>query len=732
MTQLDPEQLGRPGAGGGRNLTSDVTDDRLAAVLAIQQEITLREPSLDEVLELVARRSLTITGASGAAIALHREGEMTCRARSGDIAPPLGAPVSADSGLSGECLRKGQTLHCDDADTDPRVNREAARAMGIRSAIIVPLFHHRRALGVFELFSSAPRAFAEQDLRIVELLAGLITTAISYSSEFEAKQALDSERTAMLQALEQIAPAIEKLLQKEKGGETAADEFTDEDFAAEEQAEEAEPDKAPHDLLATPPRRGPEPAGTPPQENLPPTPPAVPQPVHSREAFRAPRFTLPPDLPTTPGDAAIDREQEAIEAAVEVLLKREDVLFPEESAIDQELRAAAEFPSEAASQPAPSIDFFSRRPRPRPRPPVSEVRDADASLPSTAVPAGDSAFEPAEADEGLAGDLAQRAKGLLQTVLAGPPPRPEKKPKETLTAVAPPVDGKDVDLKAAAEAWAAVGARARKAEEEVAAEAREAAEARQLRWRNIMEFAAPAAVTVVVILAGILWLRTRPATPQSNRSEIEVRLPEPLPRPVATKLATFGQHFETPFTDEETGSPDYGFYVGRTHVPRAPKPRPERKSAAQPARLMLRLAGESAFLDLPVESSPATAPEAVEVVRVPSASRPKATQDPPAAQAAEAAKRVRVPYQTLQASVVQKVVPIYPQIALLKGAIGLVVLNVVIGKDGVVKSAFVESGNEFLGMAAQNAVMQWRFKPYLVDGKLVEVETEIQFRFVRD
>jgi len=89
MTQLDPEQLDRPGAGGGRNLTSDVTDDRLAAVLAIQQEITLREPSLDEVLELVARRSLIITGASGAAIALHREGEMSCRARSGAIAPPL-------------------------------------------------------------------------------------------------------------------------------------------------------------------------------------------------------------------------------------------------------------------------------------------------------------------------------------------------------------------------------------------------------------------------------------------------------------------------------------------------------------------------------------------------------------------------------------------------------------------------------------------------------------------
>ena len=604
--------------------------------------------------------------------------------------------------------------------------------MGIRSALIVPLFHHRRTLGVFELFSSAPRAFAEQELHIAELLAGLITTAISYSSEFEAKQALDSERAATLQALEQITPAIEKLLQKEASGEAAEKEFLGEEFAAEEQAEEAGPDKALRDLLATPPRRGPEPVVTPPQEDIPPTPPAVPPPVHPREAFRAPRFTLPPEVLTTPGDAAVDREQEAIEAAVEVLLKREDVLFPGESALAQELRAAAEFPSEAAAQPAPSVDFFSRRPRPLPRPPVSELGDADASLASTAVPTADSAVEPAEAEEGLAGDFAQRAKGLLQTVVAGPPPRPEKKPIEAQAGVPPPTDSKDVDLKAAAEAWAAVGVRARKAEEEIAAEARDVAEARQLRWRNIMEFAAPAAVTVVLILGGILWLRTRPATPPSAGREIEVRLPEPLPRPVATKLAAFGQGFESPFTEEETGAPDYGFYIGRTHMPRAPKPRPERRSGVQPARLMLRVAGESAFLDLPVESSPATAPEAVEVVRVPSASRPKATQDSAAAQAAEAAKRVRVPYQALQASVVHKVPPIYPQIALLKGAIGLVGLSVVIGKDGVVKSALVESGNEFLGMAARNAVTQWRFKPYLVDGKPVEVETEIQFRFVRD
>lgn len=731
MTQLDPEHLGKLGAGGGRDLTSDVNADRLAAVLAIQQEITLREPGLDEVLELVAQRSLTITGADGAAIALHREDEMSCRARSVAIAPPLGAPVSADSGLSGECLRTGQTLRCDDADADPRVNREAARTMGIRSAIIVPLFHHRRTLGVFELFSSAPRAFAEEDLHIAELLAGLITTAISYSSEFEAKQALDSERTAMLQALEQITPAIEKLLQKEKGGETAEDEFTDEELAAEDQAgEDAGPDKALRDLLTAPPRRSPEPAVTASQEEFPAKPPAVPQPANPREALRAPRFTLPPDVLATPGSGPNDREQEALEAAVEILLKREGVLFPEESSMTQEVQAAAEFPSEARAQPTPPADFFARRRRPLPRPPVTEVPDADAPF-ASAAPAEDRAVEPAEAEEGLAGDLAQRAKGLLQTVLAGPSTRPEKKPGEAQAAAAPPVDSKDVDLKAAAEAWAAVGTRARKAEEEIEADAKQAVEAHQLRWRNIMEFAAPAAVTVVLILAGVLWLRTRPATPPPAGREIEVRLPAPLPRPVATKLASFGQGFESPFTEEETGAPDYGFYIGRTHMPRAPKPRPEGRSSVQPARLMLRVAGESAFLDIPVESSPATAPEAVEVVRVPAASRPTAAQDSPVAQA-EASKRVHVPYQALQASVAQKVAPIYPQIALLKGATGLVVLNVVIAKDGVVKSAIVESGNEFLGMAAQNAVMQWKFKPRLIDGKAVEVETEIQFRFVRD
>jgi len=211
-----------------------------------------------------------------------------------------------------------------------------------------------------------------------------------------------------------------------------------------------------------------------------------------------------------------------------------------------------------------------------------------------------------------------------------------------------------------------------------------------------------------------------------------VRIPEPLPQPIATRLAVFGQEFESPFSSEETGAPAYGFYVGRTYTQRAPRPqRAPRRSPPGTARVTLRLAAEPAFFDLPTEPA-VTVPEAVEVVRVPTSATPKPATDTPAAPAAGASKRVQVPYQALQASVLQKVAPIYPQIALLKGATGLVVLNVVIGKDGLVKSVSAESGNEFLALAAQNAVAQWKFKPYLVNDKASEVETEIQFRFVRD
>ncbi len=138
---------------------------------------------LDAALQLLAERAQYITGASGAAIALRRShrNDMLCRATSGSNAPELGALLSAEHGLSGECVRTRKLLRCDDAAHDPRVNHEVCLALGIASVIVMPVNSDEHVLGVFELFSDKPSAFTERDLSALERLGEMVETAVRHA-----------------------------------------------------------------------------------------------------------------------------------------------------------------------------------------------------------------------------------------------------------------------------------------------------------------------------------------------------------------------------------------------------------------------------------------------------------------------------------------------------------------------------------------------------------------------
>ncbi|HYA94817.1 MAG TPA: GAF domain-containing protein, partial [Terriglobales bacterium] len=113
--------------------------ERLAAIAATRRAVA-ESADLRAALNLVVQRALDSTGATGAAIAVGNQGEMTCWAMSGPTAPPLGAPLPLDSGLSGECVRTRRALRCDDTASDARVNREAcARLGGVGSILLVPI-----------------------------------------------------------------------------------------------------------------------------------------------------------------------------------------------------------------------------------------------------------------------------------------------------------------------------------------------------------------------------------------------------------------------------------------------------------------------------------------------------------------------------------------------------------------------------------------------------------------
>jgi protein TonB len=92
-------------------------------------------------------------------------------------------------------------------------------------------------------------------------------------------------------------------------------------------------------------------------------------------------------------------------------------------------------------------------------------------------------------------------------------------------------------------------------------------------------------------------------------------------------------------------------------------------------------------------------------------------------------KRIRVSQGVIQGQCIHKVEPIYPKIALSARIQGQVLLRAVINKNGEVTELQVISGHPMLIPAAVEAVKQWRYRPYLLNGEAVEVETTITVTF---
>ena len=163
---------------------------------------------LDDVLQLVAERALTITGADGIAIALAEGDEIICRASAGTMAPDRGVQLDAKAGFSGACFRTGRIVRCDDSEKDPRVNVEACRRLGTRSMVAVPLLGQSRVVGLLEAFSTEPFGFDDGEVRSLNLLAELILAALKPEDEDRivsaARVAAAELQSAELQSLRQI------------------------------------------------------------------------------------------------------------------------------------------------------------------------------------------------------------------------------------------------------------------------------------------------------------------------------------------------------------------------------------------------------------------------------------------------------------------------------------------------------------------------------------------------
>ena len=105
---------------------------------------------------------------------------------------------------------------------------------------------------------------------------------------------------------------------------------------------------------------------------------------------------------------------------------------------------------------------------------------------------------------------------------------------------------------------------------------------------------------------------------------------------------------------------------------------------------------------------------------------PVSTAPPSLSQVSEP---VALSEEAARALAVHTVAPVYPPEALAQKLQGAVVLQAVIARDGSVEDVKILRGYFLLGRAAVAAVKQWRFRPYILDGRPLETKTVITVNF---
>lgn len=89
----------------------------------------------------------------------------------------------------------------------------------------------------------------------------------------------------------------------------------------------------------------------------------------------------------------------------------------------------------------------------------------------------------------------------------------------------------------------------------------------------------------------------------------------------------------------------------------------------------------------------------------------------------------QVTYAITKGKVLKMVRPVYPSEARKKGSVGMVSVDAIIDRQGAVKVVRVVKGDRALANAVVDAVSQWRWEPYKLNGEPVEVETTITVNF---
>jgi TonB family protein len=180
-------------------------------------------------------------------------------------------------------------------------------------------------------------------------------------------------------------------------------------------------------------------------------------------------------------------------------------------------------------------------------------------------------------------------------------------------------------------------------------------------------------------------VRTKPSKAQSKRAMPELPVADPPPAPIVIGKRTVLPPLEV---EVVAGDAHQTVHPGSNSVKVDLQSRPTNRASAQPR--------------IEIQTEPPVVPTS-------------------------AAERGRV--STVSTSVVTSVRPDYPMLARQMKVEGSVILQALIGRDGLIQDLQVVSGPPILATAAREAVRQWHFKPHYLGDQTVETETRITVNF---
>jgi GAF domain-containing protein len=185
----------------------------LAQIVETQHQIQVRQLALENAMALVAERAAQITAASGAAIGVVEGKIVRYQAGSGSPALPVGSEVPMEKALCFGCLRTGQAVRVPDVNPEFLLDAEECHRRGIQALIAVPVYHHAGIAGALELYFGRVQGFREQDVHTCQLMAGLLTEALTRAEQLTWKKSQAAERATMLEALEKLKPNLSALVE---------------------------------------------------------------------------------------------------------------------------------------------------------------------------------------------------------------------------------------------------------------------------------------------------------------------------------------------------------------------------------------------------------------------------------------------------------------------------------------------------------------------------------------